>query len=518
MVVEATGQGRAITGSDHWDDYCVSARLPDWQKGDVGLCAHYQDEGHYYLFRWSPGLRTAKLLAVVGGASTLLDQAPLPDPVSFPCEIALDLTNGLVSGLVNGQGVVRAASNAALSRGRAGLFAEDSAAAFDDFVMTFPKPDEPVLTLNEVFAGEKSMAEWSMSESDWTVRQERGTGASVTHSYWHRADFPGDVEMETILPGKGEESAAFSSFGLTVGADEESVGSGYRLMVEGEPASATLFRLEQAVERLDLPSGVPGTVSLTRRGQFILVHADGKRILAHRDSQPLTGTRVAFSTAAEKFDTSHLKVYSPNVYTYNFQKAPDEWREAGGTWHVTNRWQCDPRWSFFCGQSGQLAAIWNKRQFHGDLTLEFSAGIKMDAARGHNYEYASDVNATICADGKDLRTGYSFLFGGQGNSGTQIVRQGKVVAESPFRIPRGIHRHWFYVKIRKCGGRLSFWIDKSLILEYTDSEPLEGPYVALWTHNNGLMVTRVRISSESGQTLELPNPAFPRVAKCFYDN
>ncbi|MDP6114643.1 MAG: hypothetical protein QGF00_34805 [Planctomycetota bacterium] len=142
----------------------------------------------------------------------------------------------------------------------------------------------------------------------------------------------------------------------------------------------------------------------------------------------------------------------------------------------------------------------------------------MNSRKGHGYIYASDINATICADGSDLTSGYSFLFGGKGNSGTQIVRKDEIVAESPERIPRQVlHRRWFAIKIQKRGGHLTLWIDNRKILEYTDPSPLPGRRLALWTYNNGLMVSRVRISSESGRTMELPDADHPQVARSIYD-
>jgi hypothetical protein len=165
-----------------------------------------------------------------------------------------------------------------------------------------------------------------------------------------------------------------------------------------------------------------------------------------------------------------------------------------------------------------VAAIWNKRLFEGDFSLEFSAAFKMKPGSGGSYEDAADLNATVCADGRDLTSGYSFLLGGKNNSGTYIARQNRIVAECPIRIPRQlIHRRWFNIQVQKRGNHLTYWIDRRKVLEYVDPEPLTGPYLALWTRNNGFMVTRVRVSSLSGKLLETPDPARPSVARCFYD-
>ncbi|MDA0839952.1 MAG: hypothetical protein O2857_19465, partial [Planctomycetota bacterium] len=303
---------------------------------------------------------------------------------------------------------------------------------------------------------------------------------------------------------------------LTLAGEGTSTQAGYQLRLQKRPASLSLFRNGLSVSKQAIEGTAFRNMKLSRQGEFILVYLDGKRVLSYRDGEPLRGNRVAFTTEQMKFDTASLSVFSRNLYSYNFQKAPGEWRQAGGVWKVTNRWQCDPRWSFFSGESERVAAIWNKRTFEGDLTLEFSAGIKMNSSKGQSYEYASDINATICADGSDLTSGYSFLFGGKGNSGTQIVRKTEIVAESPERIPvQVLHRRWFAIKIQNRGGHLTLWIDNRKILEYT--VPLAGRKLALWTYNNGLMVSRVRISSESGRTMERPDAGHPQVSRSIYD-
>jgi len=355
-----------------------------------------------------------ELSSVVDGVVSLMDAGVFPQESELPLTFSLEVTEGLVRGALDGDLAVVAPLDEALTRGKAGLYGRDCEAAFGSVEVSFPRPSEPILALNEVFAGEKSMAIWSSSESDWNVRVRNKSSGSPLTTYWHRSDFPGDSEIEVDLAAKGPDAGTASAeASLTVSGDGESLDSGYLLSLAGDEArTLSLFRSGKLVAEGVSESPVRSSLRLKRKGAFILAYTDGRRTLQFRDPSPITGTRVAVSTPQERFDTASLKVFSPNIYTYNFQRAPDEWREAGGVWKVTNRWQCDPRWSFFSGQSGNVAAIWNKRRFEGDLTLEFSAGIKMDAQRGSQYEYASDINATICADGRDLSSGYSFLFGG----------------------------------------------------------------------------------------------------------
>src|SRR5205814_675854 len=125
-----------------------------------------------------------------------------------------------------------------------------------------------------------------------------------------------------------------------------------------------------------------------------------------------------------------------------FSNAPTAWRTAGDAIaEVTYRWQCDPRWSFYSLKrvlaKARPAVLWNKTLYPGDVTVEFFVGNKMEGERGPPYTYARDINVTICSDGSDLTKGYSFLFGGQGNTGTMITRNGVEVKRSskPVVIP-----------------------------------------------------------------------------------
>ena len=111
-------------------------------------------------------------------------------------------------------------------------------------------------------------------------------------------------------------------------------------------------------------------------------------------------------------------------------------------------------------------------------------------------------------------------FGGWNNSRTRITKGSKVLAEKFERIPTesNIHRRWFYLKVKRKGKHLEFYIDNQLVLECDDPEPLDGGRVAVWTYNNGIMVSRVRISNEDGEKKESPFAQYPGPCKCVYDS
>ena len=142
----------------------------------------------------------------------------------------------------------------------------------------------------------------------------------------------------------------------------------------------------------------------------------------------------------------------------------------------------------------------------------------MDQERGKRYEYAADFNAVICADGQDIASGYSFLFGGWDDRGSQIVRGDKILLENErIAIPRksAIHRRWFHVKLRKRGSQLAFWVDGALVGSVRDEAPLDGRRFGLWTWDNGFMVAQVRVATDgpmrsvAADAPPNPNPRTP---------
>jgi hypothetical protein len=202
-----------------------------------------------------------------------------------------------------------------------------------------------------------------------------------------------------------------------------------------------------------------------------------------------------------------------------FSSAPTSWRTAGAAVaEVTNRWECDPRWSFFTLRNdpnkGRAAVLWSKYLYPGDVTVEFYVAPKMDRSRGNQYAYARDINVTICSDGSDLTKGYTFMFGGRDNQGSYILRDGVEVARHPARIARdtNLHHHWYVYRVEKIGCRITFSVDRYFAGEkrnellFEDSDPLIGDRVAIWTYDDTISIARVRISGTGG--LEMEDPSF----------
>ena len=210
-------------------------------------------------------------------------------------------------------------------------------------------------------------------------------------------------------------------------------------------------------------------------------------------------------------DFSKLSVQSPHVYDYTFASAPTDWRTQSGIWEMTNRWSCSPGWSWFGGRSDEVAAIWNKRRFSGDISVQFYFAFKMGLAGSSTWNYhPSDVALSLGADGRDLSSGYSFIIGADNNSRSVLRRGNKLVAQnaaSAALLPsltdgspdaghkehEMLHRRWWYVRVDKIGNRISCYLDNKLVASYDDPKPLDAGQIALWTYNNGIMLSRVQV-------------------------
>ena len=512
LRADVASPAKAIIGDDSRRNYTFAATVSRWKAGSVGLVARYLDESNHYLWVLRND-NTHQFIRTVRGVKNLLAEGKLPDDLAGaraavperPHTLFMSVDEHMITAGIDGRKLVEKWDES-IDTGRAGLFASETGPVFfENASLTMKEQPEPILTTNVVFQHEKTMENWASDLSDWLSRREGIDGKTYLVSM-HRADFPGDVEMSAKLP---KAFPADGAIRLSVAADEQDSNSGYSLMVtNGDGYALQLFRKGQPVGRVFAHPADPMRISLQRKGVFVIGLVNYKPAVRFEDNSPLTGTAASIAENGMTIPKDDIDVYCPKVKIYTFDKACFDWRVATGTWQVTNRWQCDPRWSFFAGVSTGDAVIWCKRLFHSDLTVEFAAGIKMDSTRGGRYEYASDINATICADGKDITSGYSFMFGGWQNSSTRIMRGDKVLAESKtFVIPnqQDMHRRWFYIKIRKRGTKLQYFIDNRLILEADDLQPLTGDRLAIWTHNNGVMLAKVRLSCLDQSSKESPD-------------
>ena len=518
FVVSANGPAKAVAGAEEWSDYTLQSDVLGWTDGEVGLTFCYLDEGNHYLLAWASD-GAVRLVRVLDGEETALATATMERKDEPVHHLLARVDDGLITVRLDG-GVALEAWDNTLSRGRAGLYASYlRTVAFDNVAVDFKPLPQPVLTTNKVHDAEKSMKSWAATASDWLAKRESIDGRLLAGN-WHRADFFGDTQVELTLD---ELPAKDTEIHLVVSAAGQRLASGYSLILRrGEALQAQLCRLGVPLAMFKVAETTSAVkVRLERRSSLVIARVNGSPPAVFNDPEPLRGEHVGCGSSGKEIDLEEVKVFSDSVIIDRFNRAPSDWRVAGGTWETTNRWNCDPRWSFFAGENKDLAAIWHRNEFGGDVTVEFACAIRMNPKRGDNYSYASDLNITLCGDGRDLDSGYNFVFGGWNDTKTAILRGNQELASTNDKnslIPRNgsIHRRWFYLKAEKKGKWLRFYVDNRLILEAKDPQSLTGTRCAIWTWNNGIMIARARLSSSQPGSTEPPDFQVPASAGCAY--
>jgi hypothetical protein len=476
--------------------------------GAAGLVAGWEDEQNYHALLTGGG--TARLVTVTEGQAGVQAEAPLPESEG-PAPMELSIVGPTLRGKVGE--VSLSAANGVLPRGRVGLLVGPGTAQFRAPVIERlgPLPEAP--RFEGAFTDEVSMADWAAENADWaTVDAAAGDPGP---SYWHKAPAYGDQELAVRL-------AAAPTGPVAVRLAGEEIGSGKAYSFTVTPGgTAALLRAGRPVASETLPGLAPeaiGEVALGRRGPLLIGSVNRRPVLFYRDAEPLTGHFAGWTAPAGVATPADATFRAANVLSYSFREAPSDWWVGSGDWRITNRWDCEPRWTFFIGGGEQVACLWNKHELGDDLTLDFYSAIRFDSTQGYEYRYASDINCTIAADGRDLTSGYSLMFGGWDNQYTRLLRGSEVVAESASAlIPRSssIHRQWFNLRVQKSGGRIRCWLDGQPLFDYTDPSPLTGKHVALWTYHNAIAVARVRIASNEVRPGRLTPPEAP--PRCPYD-
>ena len=250
------------------------------------------------------------------------------------------------------------------------------------------------------------------------------------------------------------------------------------------------------------------------------------KILTIAAGSALFATSPAFAAPAQTIglsgvmpDLGSVQVDSSHVYDYTFASPPTDWWVQSGIWDMTNRWSCSPGWSWFGGRSQEVAAVWNKRHFSGDTSVQMYFAYKMGlSGTGRWPEYPNNAALTILGNGKDVGTGYTLIIGADNNTRSELMRNGEIVAQTTDAdalLPsvtdgtppsNDVHRHWWYLRMNKVGAKIECYFENKLILTYTDPNPIESGQTAIWTYNNGIILSRVQIYFAHEQT------SIPRLA------
>jgi hypothetical protein len=490
------------TGSSAWKDYTVSI-LFTAKGAAVGVGVYFKDTSNTYLVRCAPP-RTkvsyegkCQIVRIANGVTTVLAEAPFDLPKTQLSKLTVDACDGLIRVSLNENELLKAFDTTHTS-GKVALYHEGSGeAVFKGVFVRFGSIRRLIIpSIAAQFTRESTMVQWATPVGAWQ---------QVGNAYWHRGNFYGVSFVRYTLPS---EKSFKDAIALVLKGDGKDQNSGYRLVVDGEKDSSIsveLFRADKSVAKRDIPKEreEPMNVELHCDGGLLFATYDGKPLFSFVDRAPLSGTKVGIIPLRGSIDFDLVKVASDHMVDCTFSNAPVEWWAVRGAWEVTERWTCSPEWSFFGGKDSRSPILMSKRSFGGDIVVEAYVSIRM---HGEGYNYPGDLNISICTDGLNLDSGYSFVFAGWSNTCSRILKGAKVLAERSDELGKltkpmqNYHRYWWYLRVEKCGKKLRMFVDDALVLEAEDDNPIDSGHVALWTVNKGINVGRVRIWYEREAT------------------
>ncbi len=494
-------------------------------SGDLELQTRHQPNGDAVAFRIRPadGKPQGEILRRLAGQTETLATFPLP-PLTAATRLGLHVLNDEIWVCADDTMVGFAKGAAAIGRGELRVMAPEHGASLASLSVQ-PQEQMPQLSSRvQTFEREAdNMTGWSAATGEWMLEPRWGYGRFFAHrsDFWQ--DFTVAVALDKLSPEARAAPLGLAAFDPRQPRKEVVL----RAMLTPKPDGKVTLALCQGDEirrQLEL-NAMPASLALVRQHRRLLVKIGADTVM----NEPLPDCLQSLCSVARLGAGSmqkwadNLSVCADGQRTDAFKEAPSDWQSVAGDWAVTNRWQCDPRWSFFSGvnKTGP-ACLWNKACHGENFSMEFFIGPKMDRTRGRKESaYAADFNATICADGKDLNSGYSFMYGGFADTGCYLMKRNQEIARNLTTAAlishRGnIHRVWFHVKIRKDGPMLTMWVDGVQMFQVKDDQPLTGNRFAIWTWKNGVMIAQVRVSSDQPLTtapavfaLPKPNPQTP---------
>jgi hypothetical protein len=489
----------ARAGDWFWEDYSLSVAVRPNAPGTlVELCALVQDGGDCVALsaqataEGDPG--RVRLIHRVGGEERVLaEQSGGLTPAQW-YRLAVRVGEKTLGAFRDGE-LVFSAPNPEARPGGIGLRVQGGSCRFDDVVVRpaaepigAPHGEGSSQAELPSALGAHDMITWANPAMPWEANPQH------PERLWHWGLFPGDVQWSLKVGGTSQASER--RFILAPSSDAPETEWTIVSLAQGpETPRATLVLLHRGrrVAQRTLPLREATQLGLARVGGRLGVSWGGRPVL---QLERAPGARLGLEVSGAPVQVRDLAVNSAGAHDYAFGAAPTDWLVTAGTWEVAARWACDDRWSWLAGWGPREAVIWNKRRFEGDIRLDAWMGVKMVAPGGDESQRCRDLNAVICGDGQDPRSGYSLIIGGDDRVKTQLLRNGQVVAEAPaMRVPAGynVHHSWFRVRLGKIGNVVTADFERRPALRFEDPDPLPGGYAGLWTRNSGVLVPRVTI-------------------------
>lgn len=543
LLGSAPGPQPALTTAGYWfwEDLTVEAAVrPSPDAAGFGVALACEGAGQAYLLRFlarSTPFGVLQLVRVRGGKESVLAEAPAAAHPDDWHRLALSGVAGKLTGALDGVELVTVAAPE-MAHGKIGLWvAGPRAVAFDDVeAYSGPRATQHPVTLSheaqsadpgaQAFIGDRYMQEWADERDQWLPSPD---------GVWHTGQFWGDVELSWELPEGGLRESAQLHICVPAGADtfrpSDRVAEGCHLaLAPGADGQLALtlsegqqVRAQKSIAKLELPS----TVTLRRAGDTVAALVGGQVVASFTATVPAAG-KIGLTAPSARRQTGRLGIVSANLIDSTFRSAPTDWTIGSGDWGVSSRWACTPRWSWFQGRATDLASIWTRRRFTGDVVVEFFAGIPMDQPWAPFYRHPGNLAVTLCGADGTPGSGYSLIFGGWGNSASGIFRRGELVAKVPgvvmpdivdslggasdFGAAHKLHNEWRRLRAERIGRTVRLLVDGQVAASFEDPDPLPGGTVGIWTLDQAITVARARIYYATADSFQ-PETAPPAGAR-----
>ena len=524
-AISQTPNAALTTGRADWNNYRVLLSTPWTGTSSGAVVAGWRDSKNYALIRWAgseSGLAFKNKLQAVevkNGTEKVVASAPFDSPAPTR-RLEIDAENGAFSLAFGGHARV---AMPLLSAGKFGLRSVQNGARFSDAVVFFPPTFEPPKVATR-FVNDGFMLGWASSQGEWPATPDK-SGLQ----FWNTAELFGDWSLEFPWRSRWHgkmEAALFAdrgdfNSGLTLRAQPSDDG----LTIDWTLAHDTTVLATAQSKVADLPGADAEGATLTLSWKNGLLSLRGEKgVVFSLPVQAPHGSAIAMRASGFRVRTNGLKLWSANRDDFTFADAPTDFYAPSGKWSVFSRWPCYGDWSFF-GGTGRQPRLWTKRAYSGDIVAEYYAHPQMDLPKEPGYSHPGDLNVTLCGDGQSPASGYSFLVSGHDNTRTQILRDGKLVADNTsdeawfhdtINHNEKWHRTWVYVRAQakratqngKTGVLVSLTVNNDQLAQFFDPKPLEswkgGGRVCLWTLDSTIMLARAKIEAQGMGALSTP--------------
>ncbi len=508
------------TGRPDWNGYRVLISTPWTATSSGAVVAGWKNAKNYALIRWAgsqtslPFKSKIEAVQVVEGVEKVVASAPF-ESESATKRLELDADQGDFSLAFDGRARV---AMPLLSSGKFGLRSTQKNTRFSDAVIFFPQPPDPPKVATK-FVNDGFMLGWASSLGEWPATPDKDG-----LQFWNTAELFGgwtlDFPWRARWKGK-MEAALFANrgefnSGLTLRAEPTADGQSVDWTLAQD--TKLLATAKSKVSDLAGADGEGANFTLAWNNGLLSLRSDKAVVLSVPLAPDLTkGNSIALRASGFRVRTGSLKLWSANRDDFTFADAPTDFYAPSGKWSVFSRWPCYGDWSFF-GGTGRQPRLWTKRTYGGDIVAEYYAHPQMDLPKEPGYSHPGDLNVTLCGDGQNPASGYSFLVSGHDNTRTQIWRDGKLVADNtsdaawfhdPINHNTTWHRSWVYVRAQakravqngQSGVLVSLTVNNEPLCQFFDSKPLDswskGGRTCFWTLDSTLMLARAKIEAQT---------------------